>query len=111
MAKWEIRFKPDPATIADEYEKFFGDQLHSQTRAGRSRARTLMKLRALKNPTADEIEAIIGIDVWTQVKCDVCHKPQDAVIAIEATNGEAEVECLQAMSIDLAAAFAGRRES
>jgi hypothetical protein len=87
---WEIRFQPDPASIVDEYEKFFGDGLHPRTRSGRSTAQILVELRTF--PTAEQIETIIGTDVWTVIKCDVCRRSREAVIAIEATNGEAEVE-------------------
>ena len=46
------------------------------------------QLKALRNPTADQIDQVIGNPTWTTLKCDGCRTIVSAVALIDTTHGE-----------------------
>jgi hypothetical protein len=41
-----------------------------------------LKLRSLKNPSASQINKIIGNGSWTRLECDCCEEPRQQVVHI-----------------------------
>lgn len=66
---------------------------------GKFRPETYSKIISLKNPTEDEIAALIGNRSWTSLVCNSCRKEVDEVVSMDVTSGEYATymcrDCLQ----------------
>lgn len=67
---------------------------------GTDRAVTYEQLKALTNPTEQDIASIIGNESWTRLQCNHCRRDVEAVVIVDVTHGEYTTylcaECLRA---------------
>ena len=105
---WEVRYPPNPVDVVKSWEETYSRHLRDPHYAEHHRKTSALK--ALVNPTAEQIDAIIGHDGWTTLSCDGGHATPKAVIVIDINGGEFEEifcsQCVAEMAATLQAAEA-----
>lgn len=82
--QWTILLAAKPSSVAQRYADQYPDPnliLHGGKRCGD----TLDALRALKCPTKEQVDKIIGNTSWTSVFCGHCSEYRPRVVEVGST--------------------------